>query len=59
MDNDKQETRERALEMARRVLAELETKAAGNTALTILVNLVIELEETRQLVERLRNQVSS
>jgi len=41
MDNDKQETRERALEMARRVLAELETKAAGNTALTTLVNLMI------------------
>ena len=42
-----------ALENARRILAELEAKAAGYTALTIPPSLVLELAEKRKEVARL------
>ncbi len=47
-----------ALENARRILAELEAKAAGYTALTIPPPLVLELDEKRKEVERLEALVA-
>jgi hypothetical protein len=52
------EIRERALERARLVLASLEEQAAGYTALSVPVNLVIELNEKREEVKRLEALLS-
>lgn len=52
------EVRERTLERARLVLASLEEQAAGYTALSVPVNLVIELNEKRQEVKRLEARLS-
>ncbi len=43
----------KALEMARRALTHLETKAAGYTSLTMPVDLKIELDDKRQEVAEL------
>jgi tetratricopeptide (TPR) repeat protein len=56
--NDDREAVQRALDMACRVLAELETKAAGYTALTIPSSLVIEIEEKRREIERLQARLA-
>ncbi len=50
-----QEQWERALEMARRVLDELETKIAGYTALTVPPSLVIERQEKLKEIARLES----
>lgn len=50
-----QEQWERALEMARRVLDELETKIAGYTALTVPPSLVIERQDKLKEIARLES----
>jgi tetratricopeptide (TPR) repeat protein len=49
---------DKQLEMARRVLTELETKAAGYTVLTIPAELVIEIQDKRAEIERLEAVLS-
>jgi hypothetical protein len=50
---------ERALAMAVRVLDHLEEKAAGYTALTIPVELKIQLDDKRKEVAALRSRIPS
>jgi hypothetical protein len=57
MSADKINTAQRKLKMARRALAELETKALGYGSLTIPGELVIQLEDKREEVQALENEL--
>lgn len=57
MSTDNINTVQRQLKMARRVLAELETQAAGFTSLTRPSELVIKLEDKREEVQALENEL--